>query len=85
MNAVQRNNVIIDGTKYTAEGDYTAAKGSTVTVKRYASKGPIYFNGNKMVENTSGVASEVSYSFTVQKPTLILGWYDAVYIIEQGA
>lgn len=85
VNAVHRNNVIIDGTKYTAEGDYTAAKGSTVTVKRYASKGPIYFNGNKMVENTSDVVSEVSYSFTVQKPTLILGWYDAVYIIEQGA
>ena len=82
---VDYNKIEIDGTTYTEEGDYSTQKGNSVTVKKYGSGQKIYYNGSLVAEYNQEVVKEITYTFTAQKPTLILCGYDEIYIIEQGA
>ena len=83
-NTLFYNKIVIDGTTYSEEGDYSTAKGNSVTVKKYDSDSKIYFNGTVVAEYTGELVKEITYTFTAQKPTLILCGYDDIHIIEEG-
>ena len=83
-NTLFYNKIVIDGTTYSAEGDYSTAKGNSVTVKKYDSDSKIYFNGTVVAEYTGELVKEITYTFTAQKPTLILCGYGDIHIIEEG-
>lgn len=82
---VDYNKIDINGTTYTEEGNYSTAKGNSVTVKKKGNEQKIYFNGSIVAQYKEELVKEITYTFTAQKPTLIICGYNEIYIIEQGA
>lgn len=80
---VDYNKIDINGTTYTEEGNYSTAKGNSVTVKKNGNEQKIYFNGSIVAQYKEELVKEITYTFTAQKPTLIICGYNEIYIIEQ--